>query len=101
MELCSLQSTEQCWHFKRKRKLRQNVINWISRAWENISEPTIIDTFLSCDISNNLDGTGDRVSEKFPSLDEDDLRGELGDLLFDSETDSELDLTRLVKMISR
>ena len=39
-----------------KRKLRQNLI-WISRAWENISEQTIIDAFLSSGISNNLDGT--------------------------------------------
>ena len=74
-----------------KRKRRQNVINWINGAWENISEQTIIDAFLSCDISNNLDGTDDRVSEKFTSLDEDDLRGELGHLLFDSDTDSKLD----------
>ena len=76
---------------KTKRKLRQNVINCISRAWENISQQTIIDASLSCGISNNLDGTDDRVSEKFLSFDEGDLRGELGDLLFDSDTDSELD----------
>ena len=75
---------------KMKRKLRQNLI-WISRAWENISEQTIIDAFLSSGISNNLDGTDDRVSEKFPSLNEGGLRGELGDLLFDSDTDSKLD----------
>ena len=75
---------------KMKRKLRQNLI-WISRAWENISQQTIIDAFLSNGISNNLDGTDDWVSEKFPSLNEGDLRGELGDLLFDSDTDSKLD----------
>ena len=73
-----------------KRKLRQNLI-WISRAWENISEQTIIDAFLSSGISNNLDGTDDRVSEKFPSLNEGDLRGELRELLFDRDTDSKLD----------
>ena len=52
----------------------------------------IIDDFLSCDISNNFGSTEDDwVSEKFPLFDEDDIRGELGDLLFDSDTDSELD----------
>ena len=75
---------------KMKRKLRQNLI-WISRAWLNISQQTIIDAFMSSGISNNLDGTDDRVSEKFSSLNKGDLRGELGELLFDSDTDSELD----------
>ena len=75
---------------KMKRKLRQNLI-WISRAWVNISQQTIIDAFMSSGISNNLDGTDDRVSEKFSSLNKGDLRGELGELLFDSDTDSELD----------
>ena len=44
---------------KTKRKRRQNVINWINGACENISEQTIIDAFLSCGISSNLDGTDD------------------------------------------
>ena len=77
-----------------KRKRRQNLI-WISRAWENISERTIIDAFLSSGISNNLDGTDDRISEEFPSFNEGDLRGELGEILFDSDTDSELDFDEL------
>ena len=72
---------------------RQNIINFVSRAWESIGEQTIIDAFLTCGISNNLDGTqDDLVSDNYPALDEDDLRGEVVDILFDSDhSDLEFD----------
>ena len=59
--------------------IKTSCINWIkSPAWENISEQVIITTFLSCGISNKLDAqkTTYVVSDKFPSLDDDELSGE-------------------------
>ena len=67
---------------------RQDVINWVSRAWREISEETIVKSFLRCGISNSLDGSqDDEVSDDIPSADEDlaALREEAVALLFDYE----------------
>lgn len=68
-----------------------NNVGSSSRAWENVKEESITNSFLTCGISNKLDGTeDDLVSDNFPALDEDNLRGELGDILFESD-DSDLE----------
>ena len=38
---------------------RQLVINWVSSAWESISAEIIIKYFLTCGISNTVDGSED------------------------------------------
>ncbi|KAL8566513.1 hypothetical protein ACOMHN_012331 [Nucella lapillus] len=46
---------------------RQDVINWVSRALDNIRPETIITSFLRCAISNAMDGSqDDEVLEWFP-----------------------------------
>ena len=40
---------------------RQDVITWISRAWEKITEETVKKSFKSCGISNALDGSEDNL----------------------------------------
>lgn len=40
---------------------RQDVINWVSRAWEGISVDLIRRSFKACGISNALDGSEDEL----------------------------------------
>ena len=40
-----------------KQPTRQNVINWISTAWEGISEDVIRDAFVKCGLTANPDGS--------------------------------------------
>ena len=67
-----MKTTERNANGNLRQPTRQNVINWVSRAWKNVKEETITNYFLSCGISNKLDGTeDDLVSDNFPALDED------------------------------
>ena len=52
---------------------RQLVINWVSTAWESISVEIITKSFLTCGISNALDGSEDHlIREEIPKdIDED------------------------------
>lgn len=51
---------------------RQDVLNWISEAWDAISEDMIIRAFKKCGISNNTDGSEEHlVSSDIPQLDQD------------------------------
>jgi hypothetical protein len=72
---------------------RQDVINWISRAWQSVSEEVIVRSFKATGISSALDGSEDHLlSENMAAgLDAVDrqqhARDEVADLLFDSEDD--------------
>lgn len=46
---------------------RQDVITWVSQAWDRVSPDTIVKAFLRCAISNALDGSeDDQTLEWFP-----------------------------------
>ena len=73
-----------------KMATRQDVISWISRAWEKITEETVKKSFKACGISNALDGSGDNLyNESLKNA----LGGARNDLdlarLFDSDSDSD------------
>jgi hypothetical protein len=38
-----------------RRAKYSDVCNWVKRAWENISNETIINSFVSCSITDSLD----------------------------------------------
>ena len=40
---------------------KQDVINWISEAWNGVSEDLVRRTFKCCEISNELNGTEDHL----------------------------------------
>ena len=45
------------------------LINWVSKAWEDIDESIVIVVFLRCGISNNVDGSDeDLVGKDVPAL---------------------------------
>ena len=53
-----------------KQPTRQDVINWVSKAWASIKVETLTKSFLSCGISNALDGSEDDcVNSDIPPLD--------------------------------
>ena len=87
-----MQTAERNQNGNLRQPTRQNLLNWISRAWESIDEEIIIRAFLYCGISNKLDGSEDDLaSDKIPSLDEDNLGEEHLNLLFDDDDNSDLD----------
>ena len=46
---------------------RQNIVTWVSRAWEGVTAESITKAFLRCAVSNALDGSeDDQVLEWFP-----------------------------------
>ncbi|KAK7115479.1 hypothetical protein V1264_001336 [Littorina saxatilis] len=46
---------------------RQNVVNWVGRAWDGVGCDVITKAFLRCGVSNALDGSGDdQILEWFP-----------------------------------
>ena len=80
-----------------KQASRQDVINWVSRAWSKISEEVIKKSFRCCGISLDLDGSqdaqlSDNMADALGAADRmDNLRDEAMVLLFESDDDSDLD----------
>ena len=53
-----------------KQPIRQDAINWVSKARYSISPDTLIKSFKVCGISNALNGTeDDMISDDLPSVD--------------------------------
>ena len=49
-----------------KQPIRQDAINWVSKAWDSIKKETL---FLVCGIANALDGSeDDKASDDLPSV---------------------------------
>ena len=40
---------------------RQNIIDWVSQAWESVSTETITKSFLVCGIPNAVNGSEDKL----------------------------------------
>ena len=57
-------------HGNLKQPSRQNVIDWVSKAWAGISPDFLIKAFLVCGISNALDGTQDSLIDNSIPVDE-------------------------------
>ena len=56
-----------------KQPTRQNIVNWVSKAWASIEQKVITDSFLVCGLANALDGSeDDLVSDDIPDLSETD-----------------------------
>ena len=56
-----------------KQPTRQDVIDWVSKAWASIRIEIITKSFLNCGISNALDGTQDDCTNSdIPLLEEED-----------------------------
>lgn len=76
-----------------KMATRQDVINWVSFAWTQVSEETIVKSFKCCGISNSLDGSEDGIlsqnmSDALRAADQADAALAM---LFESDSDSEFD----------
>ena len=83
-----------------KQPTRQDVINWVSKAWTSITVESITKSFLSCGISNALDGSEDHLANSdIPPLNiskdednedaEDDDANDMGSPFSEDESDSE------------
>lgn len=60
-----------------KRPTHQNVINWVSKAWDSISQDIIINSFLVCRVSNALDSSeDDYVSDDVPAMELESVKEE-------------------------
>ena len=71
-----------------KQATRQDVIDWVSRAWTSIEKDTLVHSFLVCGISNALDGTqDDLVSSDIPNVEDEDEQNEDA-VTMDEEEDS-------------
>ncbi len=73
---------------------RQDVINWISRAWEAVTNEVIIRSFKATGITNNLDGSEDELltenmAAALNAHDRDAAREEAAGLLFDDDDDGD------------
>ena len=62
-----------------KQPTRQDSINWVSAAWEAVAEDIVAYSFLSCGISNSLDGSEDcHIRDVIPTDVEEESEGEEG-----------------------
>lgn len=52
-----------------KKPTRQNVIDWVSAAWESINPQTNVQSFLLCGISAHIDGSNnDKMFKHIPHV---------------------------------
>uniref|UniRef100_A0A147BK75 Putative transposase n=1 Tax=Ixodes ricinus TaxID=34613 RepID=A0A147BK75_IXORI len=84
-----------------KKPSRQDVMNFVSKAWAAVSEEVVARSFKRCGISTALDGSEDgelheRLASAVPPsaalpTTSNSVREEVVDLLFDSESDCSFD----------
>ena len=77
---------------------RQDIINWVSRAWRSVSADVIRDSFKHCGISSNMNGSedhllNDRMADALNAHDrnQEAVRGEAPGIIFDSDESSDDD----------
>ena len=70
---------------------RNLVLRWIKAAWAEIPQETVRKSFMTCRISNALDGTEDDAvfSEESPEIDDDDIEENEFETDSEDETDGE------------
>ena len=67
---------------------RQDDINWISRAWQGVSEKVIVHLFKATGISSAFDGSEDHLLSDNMAVGLNAVdRDAVADLFFDSEDD--------------
>ena len=49
--------TQHTKHGNLKQLMKQDVINWVSKAWESVTMETIVESFLLCGITPKVDGS--------------------------------------------
>ena len=49
--------TQHTKHGNLKQPTRQDVINWVSKAWKSVKMETIVESFLLCGITPKVDGS--------------------------------------------
>ena len=50
-----------------RQPIRQDIVNWVGRAWDGVGRDVITKAFLRCGVSNTLDGSEDNQTlEWFP-----------------------------------
>ena len=70
---------------------RQNVIDWMSTAWDSIDADIIIRSFLRCGISNAVDGSeDDEIWDEIPR----DIEADITDGAHNEE-DPDADIDKL------
>ncbi|KAG0445032.1 hypothetical protein HPB47_002805 [Ixodes persulcatus] len=84
-----------------KKSSRQDVVNFVSKAWAAVSEDVVACSFKQCGISTALNGSEDgELHERLASAvspsaalptTSNSVREEVVDLLFDSESDCSFD----------
>ena len=79
-----------------KSATRQDLINWVSRAWHDVSRDTIVHSFKTCAISLPTDGSEDglvhdRLAMALNDREEADARA--AEMLFASDSDSEAEFS--------
>ena len=73
-----------------KQPTRQDAINWVSAAWEAVAEDIVAHSFLSCGISNSLDGSEDcHIRDVIPTDVVEESEGEEVDGLGEMENEEE------------
>ena len=77
-----------------KTATRQDVIDWVSRAWHDVSMDTIIHSFKTCALSLPLDGSEDglihdRLAEAMNDIHGEDARA--AEMVFASDSDGDND----------
>ena len=76
---------------KKKAPSRNIVLRWIKAAWAEIPQEMVRKSFMTCGISNALDGTEDDVvfTEESPEIDDDDIEEDEFETDSEDETDGE------------
>lgn len=79
---------------KLKRPTRQDVLTWVGKAWDSVSEAVIEESFKSCGISNALNGSENGMfNESLASAVGSNCEvlppAELCGLLFNNDSDSD------------
>ena len=70
----------------RKQLTRQDVINWVSRAWQNVAEEVISQSFTLCGITAEIDGSeNDLIFSHVPQV----LAEEVEEEMTDEETEDD------------
>ena len=88
---CMAEGTHEFTPTGRTRKPSEELIcSWIAKAWSDIPAAIIMNSFLKCDITNNLDGSEDDMV--YNSTEDNINNGEFDfDQLFQSDSESDFE----------
>ena len=73
---------------KKRVQIKELVLQWIHKAWQEIPADLVANAFKSCGISNSLDGTKDEAVWEAEEAGADEAAGELENE-FDTDREQE------------